>query len=163
LNNTVNERTPFVEHLIPLFKYYSTVYQDINFQWCERGVEGNRCLKYYKLEEKGKRRLADGIGYVVGDNTESMLIEPSGEDNEEHKKEDTIKLLEYKNHWGFVHVRDARIPRTWDTRLHWLKVFDLILCTREKLEEQHVLAVALEKEEHGWVEVPPGESINDMF
>lgn len=35
-----------------------------------------------------------------------------------------------KNHWGFVYVRDARIPRTWDTRLRWLKLFDLMLCTR---------------------------------
>lgn len=33
LINTVNERTPFVKYLIPVFKYYSAVYQDINFQW----------------------------------------------------------------------------------------------------------------------------------
>lgn len=45
---------------------------------CEKGLEGNRCLKYYNLEERGKKRLADGIGYVVADNTESMLIESSG-------------------------------------------------------------------------------------
>ncbi|RCH80004.1 hypothetical protein CU098_004771, partial [Rhizopus stolonifer] len=32
--------------------------------------------------------------YVVADNTESMLFESLGEDNDEHKKEDTIKLLE---------------------------------------------------------------------
>lgn len=35
-----------------------------------------------------------------------------------------------KDHWGFVYVRDARIPRTWDARLRWLKVFDLMLCTK---------------------------------
>ncbi|KAG1041166.1 hypothetical protein G6F43_012149 [Rhizopus delemar] len=164
LVNTVNERTPFVEYLIPVFKYYSAVYQDINFQWCEKGLKGNSCLKYFNLEEKGKKRLADGIGYVVADNTERMLIESSGEDNEEHKKEDTIKLLECnKNHWGFVYAREARIPRTWDTRFRWLKVFDLMLCTKDKLEEQQVLAKALEKEENGWIEVPPGESIDDMF
>lgn len=96
------------------------------------------------------------------------------EDNEEHKKEKTIKLLECsiralkmemekmksisfatykkrnflsylyahdkltmliisvidKNYWGFVYVRDTLIPRTWDTRLRWLKLFDLMLCTR---------------------------------
>lgn len=35
-----------------------------------------------------------------------------------------------KNHWGFVYAREARIPRTWDTRFRWLKVFDLMLCTK---------------------------------
>ncbi|KAG1297745.1 hypothetical protein G6F61_003811 [Rhizopus arrhizus] len=139
LVNTVNERTPFVEYLIPVFKYYSAVYQDINFQWCEKGLKGNSCLKYFNLEEKGKKRLADGIGYVVADNTE------------------------HKNHWGFVYAREARIPRTWDTRFRWLKVFDLMLCTKDKLEEQQVLAKVLEKEENGWIEVPPGESIDDML
>ncbi|CEP19901.1 hypothetical protein [Parasitella parasitica] len=207
LINTINERTPFVEYLVPVFKYYNAVYQDINFQWCEKGLEGNKCLKYYNLEEKGKKRLADGIGYVVAESTESMLIESSGEDNEEHKKGDTVKLLECsiralkmemekmksisfatykkrqfpsylyahdkltmlvtsvmdKDHWGFVYVRDALIPRTWDTRFRWLKLFDLMLCIRDKLEEQQVLVGTMEKEEHGWVEVPPGESIHDMF
>lgn len=33
LKNMPNERTPFVEYLIPIFKYYSAVYQNINFQW----------------------------------------------------------------------------------------------------------------------------------
>ncbi|CAO0793942.1 unnamed protein product [Mucor circinelloides] len=68
-----------------------------------------------------------------------------------------------KNHCGFVYARDARIPRTWDIRLRWLKVFDLMLCTKDKIEEQQVLARALEKEEQGWVEVPPGESIDGTF
>jgi hypothetical protein len=96
------------------------------------------------------------------------------ENNEEHKKEDSIKLLEcsirslklemqkkkpvsfstyqkrkffsylfanYKltmlttsasdpDHWRFVYVREARIPRTWDTRFRWLKVFELMFCTK---------------------------------
>ncbi|KAI8371241.1 hypothetical protein EDC96DRAFT_86516 [Choanephora cucurbitarum] len=61
---------------------------------CEKGLKGSKCLKHCNAEEKGKRRLADGIGYVVGDDMESVLIESSGENNEEHKKENTIKLLE---------------------------------------------------------------------
>ncbi|OBZ81129.1 hypothetical protein A0J61_10822 [Choanephora cucurbitarum] len=73
--NTVNERAPFVEYLVPIFKYYSAVYQDINFQWV-----------------------------VVGDDMESALIESSG--------------------------RDASTPRTWDTRLRCLKLFDLMFCAR---------------------------------
>ncbi|KAI7888701.1 uncharacterized protein EV154DRAFT_304183 [Mucor mucedo] len=207
LLNKANERTPFVEYLVPIFKYYSAVYQNINFQWCEKGLDGNKCLKYFDLEDQGKKRLADGIGYVVADNTESMLIESSGEENDEHRKGDTIKLLECsiralkmemekmksssfttykkrkfisylyardkltmlvtsvvdKDHWGFVHVRDALIPRTWETRLRWLKLFDLMLCTKDKLEEQRIIAEMLEKEEDGWIEVSEGDSIQDML
>lgn len=30
---SLNERTPFVEYVVPLFKYYSAVYNDLTFQW----------------------------------------------------------------------------------------------------------------------------------
>lgn len=33
LKNKANERTPFIEYFVPVFKYYSAVYQDVNFQW----------------------------------------------------------------------------------------------------------------------------------
>lgn len=31
--NSLNERTPFVEYVVPIFKYYSAVYKDLSFQW----------------------------------------------------------------------------------------------------------------------------------
>lgn len=31
--NTLNERTPFVEYVVPIFKYYSAVYNLLTFQW----------------------------------------------------------------------------------------------------------------------------------
>lgn len=30
--NSLNERTPFVEYVVPIFKYYSAVYNDLTFQ-----------------------------------------------------------------------------------------------------------------------------------
>jgi hypothetical protein len=33
LKNVQNERTPFIEYLVSVFKYYSAVYPDVNFQW----------------------------------------------------------------------------------------------------------------------------------
>jgi hypothetical protein len=41
-------------------------------------MELNICTKFYGSEDKGTRRLADGIGYLIVDNMESMLIESSG-------------------------------------------------------------------------------------
>jgi hypothetical protein len=31
--SSLTERTPFVEYVIPIFKYYSAVYNDMSFQW----------------------------------------------------------------------------------------------------------------------------------
>lgn len=33
LHNTLNERTPFVEYLVAIFKRFSGVYKGIAFQW----------------------------------------------------------------------------------------------------------------------------------
>ncbi|KAG1121419.1 hypothetical protein G6F42_012445 [Rhizopus arrhizus] len=70
--NSLNERTPFVEYVVPIFKYYSAVYNDLTFQWCEKGLETNKCIVYYNTDSKAKRRLADGVGYFVMDNTENL-------------------------------------------------------------------------------------------
>ncbi|CEP14615.1 hypothetical protein [Parasitella parasitica] len=92
--NSLNERTPFVEFVVPIFKYYSAVYNDLTFQWCEKGLETNKCIVYYNADGKAKRRLADGIGYLVMDNSENLLFESSGEENDGHTQDVTIKLLE---------------------------------------------------------------------
>lgn len=35
-----------------------------------------------------------------------------------------------KNRWGFVFVREAIIPRSWECRYDWLKVFELMYCLK---------------------------------
>lgn len=35
-----------------------------------------------------------------------------------------------KEHWGYVFVRDAHIPRTWEDRFSWVKVLELFLCLK---------------------------------
>ncbi|KAL7329580.1 hypothetical protein PS15p_204652 [Mucor circinelloides] len=57
-----------------VFKYYSAVYNDLTFQWCEKGLEMNKSIVYYNTDGKAKRRLADGIGYFAMDNTEDLLF-----------------------------------------------------------------------------------------
>lgn len=34
--NSLNERTPFVEYVVPIFKYYSAVYKSLTFQWYDK-------------------------------------------------------------------------------------------------------------------------------
>ncbi|KAI7907218.1 uncharacterized protein BX663DRAFT_573460 [Cokeromyces recurvatus] len=74
VNNVLNERTPFVEYV--------------------KGVETNKFVSLYHKETNGRRRFADGIGYIVDDHSEALLIESSGEEDTSHAKEDTLKLLE---------------------------------------------------------------------
>ncbi|KAI8094000.1 hypothetical protein BDF21DRAFT_489601 [Thamnidium elegans] len=230
--NSLNERTPFVEYVVPIFKYYSAVYNDSTFQWysseltvpsiivvpypgpfaviqlqkmtpppspctCEKVLETNKCIVYYNTDDKVKRRLADDIGYFVMDNTESLLFESSGEENDDHTQDVTIKLFEcsirslkmemenvqnasfetYKKRkfftylyagdkltmlstsvvsrekWGYTLAREAIVPRTWNVRLRWLKVMNLIFYTKAMLEEQREGAAILESEHNGWSEV----------
>ncbi|KAG2230177.1 hypothetical protein INT48_003482, partial [Thamnidium elegans] len=184
----LNERIPFVEHVVPIFKYFSAVYKNIvGFQWCEKGLETNRFISLYHTDEAGRRRLSDGVGYVVGASDEVLLIESSGDDSEDHSKEDTMKLLECsirslkaeaermkfasletfrkrmdKKHWGFVFVRETIIPRLWENRYDWLKVFKLIYCLKNHLEEQRSISEQLRKETGGWVTVEAGKALKDL-
>ncbi|CEG82487.1 hypothetical protein RMATCC62417_16553 [Rhizopus microsporus] len=89
-----NERTPFVEYVVPLFKYFSAAYSTIAFQWCEKGLETNRYVSLYHTDTTGRKRLADGVGYTAAEQLEALLVESSGEDDGSHTSEDTLKLLE---------------------------------------------------------------------
>ncbi|CEG66980.1 hypothetical protein RMATCC62417_03467 [Rhizopus microsporus] len=89
-----NERTPFVEYVVPLLKYSSAAYSTISFQWCEKGLETNRCVSLYHTDTTGRKRLADGVEYTAAEQSEVLLVESSGEDDEGHSSEDTLKLLE---------------------------------------------------------------------
>jgi hypothetical protein len=41
----LNERTPFVDHLVPLFKCYSACYPLIFLEWCEKGLLATKILR----------------------------------------------------------------------------------------------------------------------
>ncbi|KAI7907174.1 uncharacterized protein BX663DRAFT_528960 [Cokeromyces recurvatus] len=64
--------------------------------------------------------------------------------------------------WGYTLVREAIVPRTWNVRVRWLKVMDLIFYTKVEfvliaiLEEQKEVAAILESEHNGWTQVAQG-------
>ncbi|KAI8099216.1 uncharacterized protein BX664DRAFT_253812 [Halteromyces radiatus] len=64
-----NERTPYAEYVIPLFKYFSSVTKLSSFAWCEKGL--SICIP-------SATKLMDGIGVSTLNNLERMLIESSG-------------------------------------------------------------------------------------
>lgn len=59
------------------YKYIIILIPHLKFR-CEKGLETNKCVIYYTFDDKAKKRLADGIGYFVTDNSENSLIESSG-------------------------------------------------------------------------------------
>ncbi|KAG1046843.1 hypothetical protein G6F43_010686 [Rhizopus delemar] len=83
---STNVRTPFVESVIPLFKYLSTTMGSVTFVWCEKGLS-IRMSQYAKL--------MDGIGTTLFDKTDHILIESSGQIDGLHAEEDTLKLMEH--------------------------------------------------------------------
>ncbi|KAG0930809.1 hypothetical protein G6F57_011483 [Rhizopus arrhizus] len=87
-----NERTPYCEHVIPIFKYFSAVYKSMTFMWCEKSLEANKQLAICLDDEQ--KKLMDGIVYSVRDKAERLVMECSGEVDGEHTEEDTLKLME---------------------------------------------------------------------
>ncbi|KAG2234829.1 hypothetical protein INT48_006746 [Thamnidium elegans] len=159
---------------------------------CEKVLETNKCIVYYNTDDKVKRRLADDIGYFVMDNTESLLFESSGYirslkmemENVQNASFETYKKRKFftylyagdkltmlstsvvsREKWGYTLAREAIVPRTWNVRLRWLKVMNLIFYTKVEfvliamLEEQREGAAILESEHNGWSEVAQGTSI----
>ncbi|EIE87584.1 hypothetical protein G6F46_012981 [Rhizopus delemar] len=64
-----NERTPFVESIVPLFKYLSAIMGSIAFVWCEKGLS---------VCAPEATKLLDGIGMTTMDHIHRILIESSG-------------------------------------------------------------------------------------
>ncbi|KAI9029616.1 hypothetical protein CLU79DRAFT_735019 [Phycomyces nitens] len=93
LQGSSNERTPFSEHVIPVFKYFTAATGLLSFAWCEKQSASNKGLLIC-FPENYKRKLMDGIGYSVKDNIERVLLECSGKANSTHTEEDTLKLIE---------------------------------------------------------------------
>ncbi|CAO3637994.1 unnamed protein product [Cunninghamella blakesleeana] len=89
---TLNERTPFCESIVPIFKYFSSVTGIISFIWYEKSSETNKQLMIYL--PGGQTKLFDGVGSSVKDKIERIFIECSGNEDGDHTVEDSLKLLE---------------------------------------------------------------------
>ncbi|CAO3589937.1 unnamed protein product [Absidia cylindrospora] len=96
-DNTANERTPFCEHFIPVFKAFARVTGLMKFTWCEKGLINNRLLSLCLPKPLLLRSLLDGVGISHKDKLERVLIESSGEDGG-HTEEDTLKQISNTNH-----------------------------------------------------------------
>ncbi|ORX52339.1 hypothetical protein DM01DRAFT_1323476 [Hesseltinella vesiculosa] len=81
-----NERTPFMESLVPLFKAYSAIYGNVSFIWGEKSL--SICVP-------DASKLMDGIGNCTLDNVDRILVESSGPKDGSHTDDDTLKLIEY--------------------------------------------------------------------
>ncbi|CAO3595813.1 unnamed protein product [Absidia cylindrospora] len=88
----INERTPFCEHVLPVFKYFSATTGLVSFIWCEKASMSIKQLMVY--QPAGPLKLFDGIGTSVKDKVERILIECSGDMDGDHTEEDSLKLLE---------------------------------------------------------------------
>ncbi|KAI9243764.1 hypothetical protein BY458DRAFT_448117, partial [Sporodiniella umbellata] len=73
---TPNERTPFVEYIVPIFKYFSATTQLLSFIWCEKSSPSNKQLMLCLSE--GQYKLLDGIGFSSKDKSERVMMECSG-------------------------------------------------------------------------------------
>ncbi|ORY96092.1 hypothetical protein BCR42DRAFT_430587 [Absidia repens] len=91
-STSTNERTPFSEHLIPIFKAFAGITHLMKFTWCEKGLASNRLLSLCLPNKVPVRSLLDGIGVSIKDGAERILIESSGDDMD-HSEEDTIKQI----------------------------------------------------------------------
>ncbi|KAI9316042.1 hypothetical protein BX666DRAFT_1954199 [Dichotomocladium elegans] len=91
----LNERTAFIEHVIPVIKYYNAVYKRLHIQWAEKGFQSNRFIAIC-LPNEGQfpKKLVDGIRIGLDDRTERLIIESSGEEDDGHTMEDTLKIIE---------------------------------------------------------------------
>ncbi|KAG2229519.1 hypothetical protein INT48_008408 [Thamnidium elegans] len=92
-SSLTNERTPYVEYVIPIFKYFSATTKLMSFLWCEKGLVSNKLLAVC-MPDYATKKLLDGIGTTIKDSLERVLIESSGEVDDKHTIEDTIKLIE---------------------------------------------------------------------
>lgn len=84
-----NAFTPYYEYIIPLFKYFSAVYKNTSFMWCEKGLIANKQLAICLSDEQ--KKMMNGIGYSLKDKTERLMIECSG--RTVHKKKKNLPVI----------------------------------------------------------------------
>ncbi|KAI7899101.1 uncharacterized protein BX663DRAFT_423765, partial [Cokeromyces recurvatus] len=95
--NSNHERTPFVEYVIPMFKYLSKETGMLDFSWCEKLVQTQKYAQISEVDYESRStdaKYADGLGKA--NNSEVLFIESSSgllQENISHTLEDTLKLL----------------------------------------------------------------------
>ncbi|OBZ81520.1 hypothetical protein A0J61_10434 [Choanephora cucurbitarum] len=95
--NTNYERTPFVEFVIPVFKYLSKETNLLDFSWCEKLIQTHKYAQIAGVDYESRNvdiKYADGLGKA--NNLEAVFIESSSgllQENVSHTLEDTLKLL----------------------------------------------------------------------
>ncbi|KAG1149348.1 hypothetical protein G6F37_007776 [Rhizopus arrhizus] len=70
-------------------------------------------------------------------------------------------FLVNSDRWGFTFVREAVVPQSWVGCHAWLRVFELIFCLKNYLDEQAKVSNQLNKEASGWIVVKQGAVTND--
>jgi hypothetical protein len=91
------ERTPFVEYVVPVFKYLAKETNMITFAWCEKLVESQKYTHIAKVDFESSevdKKYADGLGKA--DDCETLFIESSSglqHENIVPTLEDTLKLI----------------------------------------------------------------------
>ncbi|CAO3639361.1 unnamed protein product [Mucor hiemalis] len=97
VTNSNHERTPFVDYVIPMFKYLAKETGLLDFSWCEKLVETQKYAQIAEVDYEAAgtdRKYADGLG--KSNNSETLFIESSSgllQENISHTLEDTLKLL----------------------------------------------------------------------
>ncbi|KAI9273529.1 hypothetical protein EDC94DRAFT_677031 [Helicostylum pulchrum] len=78
---SVNERTPYVEYVVPIFKYFSAATKLMAFVSCEKGL-------VVCMPGDSTKNI---LGAAVEDSLKRILMESSGEVDDEDTIEDTIE------------------------------------------------------------------------
>ncbi|KAL1928331.1 hypothetical protein VTP01DRAFT_2687 [Rhizomucor pusillus] len=167
----LNERAPFCAHVIPVVKYFNAVYKVLHLQCAEKGLTANKFMAIC-LPGEGQfpRKLIDNLS----DRTERPIVESSGEIDDDHTMEDTLKIVEFSiqclkldmaNHKlaSFETSKKRKVlglhyignklsllsTRALDKDRNKLKVFELLTKMNTLLQEQNVLPNALIDENIG--------------
>ncbi|ORE05722.1 hypothetical protein BCV72DRAFT_208714 [Rhizopus microsporus var. microsporus] len=97
-SNNNHERTPFVEYVVPMFKYLAKETNLLGFSWCEKMVETQAYAQIAEVDflpaEVKKKKYSDGLGRL--NKYETLFIESSSgimQENVSHTLEDTLKLI----------------------------------------------------------------------
>ncbi|KAG0175224.1 hypothetical protein DFQ30_010999 [Apophysomyces sp. BC1015] len=140
-----NERTPFMESLVPLFKAYSAIYGNVSFVWDEKSL--SICVP-------DASKLMDGIGNCTLDKVDRILFESSGPKDGSHTDDDTLKLIEYVS----ISMRNEmkQLEQASRTTFEKRRIFALHM---DMLKDQDALTNRLLDEHTGYIEVAKDDTL----
>ncbi|OZJ04144.1 hypothetical protein BZG36_02843 [Bifiguratus adelaidae] len=119
-----DERTPWVERTIPLFKYLGCSTKLVRFNWCETINEARKVTKSDRETwDLPSIRNSDGIGRS-----------PSGRE---------------QIYMDLVELRSATVPYVWEDRHDWVRVFELLATLHIELLAQNTITEELKMQKSG--------------